>query len=285
MSWVTVILTIVSFNGIFLALVYLLAKYWLSVEIENSVTLRYKKRFEGFKSQLQSEHDVKLQQLEKALSLSGEAFIQGQRVSVEQRINAATVLWRGIRDLKRTQQQALRTLDFLTPEEYDQMRTNAEYRRLVDEMTIMTNEEFREKMCEDEVEMVRPFLEYSCYSLYASYRFAMHVIPFLLKYDITRNQEVQPWFNHTSLPELVATVLDDDDIVKFHSLPVLYLDRFSEIVELKILHQLSGMIAGGQSADEGLYTALKNQSILQSEFTRIAASTDGEESARHDQTC
>ena len=153
MSLTEVAVAVFGSSVLIVPIILFLAKIWFSAEIERSIKLRYDTRFEDHRRQsqteheaklqelqaehdaklqeLQAEHDAKLQELQSAYTVTNEAFIQGQAAAIERRIKATVTLWEAVLDLKGGRSGAARLLNVLTPDEYDLMRTNPEYRRQV----------------------------------------------------------------------------------------------------------------------------------------------------------
>ena len=243
-----------------------LGKKWLTRHIDRSVDHHYDVKLEEFKNNMETESQIKLQQLEQTHLLSREAFLHAHRIAAEQRLEAATRLWRGVIGLRRSRPRALLYLDSLPIESYDHMRTDPSYRATVCEITVDSYESVTAKLEEDDVDETQPLIGGDCLSLYQFYRGLIIGIPFLLKNDVTSNTPVRLWFTQPAIRDAISLYLDDKEKRTFEEKDRGRIMWLLGILEDKILASLDKIVAGGASIEEGIAQDNRIRAALTEDF-------------------
>ena len=248
-------LSVIVSTGIASAIVFI-AKTWLSVQIEQTITSRYDTRFEEYRRELQTNHEATLQQLKAAQSVANAAFIQGQKVTAKHRLNAAAAFWEKMFRMRDKEPTIFGVLDLLGPNEFDLLRTRSDFRSMVDSMSF---ESIVSSIMEgDETELLRPFIGEACFSLYSCRRAIIGRVAILLVEDV-KSGRVRHWYKDELILQTIAQILDEEEIAQFRSLPSGHLKWLRENLEEKTLEQLRRVISGQVSADEGAEQARKIQ--------------------------
>lgn len=248
-----------------LVCLFTLGKKWLTRHIDRSVDYYYNEKLAEFKSDLATASQLKLQQLEQAHLVSNEAFIHGHRIAAEQRIRAATTLWRAVVNLDRTRPSALMDLDKLSPDSYDLMRTDSTYRKSIDEIVVYSLDSVREVLKQDDVDEMRPFIGENCYELYRVYRGLIYGIGMILKFDVSSDKPVQCWFNHPTIRRALSSVLSEEELETFGEKEKGRISWVLQVIEEKILADVDKIVKGDFSIDEGVAQANRIRSEIYQE--------------------
>ena len=248
MSLPAEVLSALGATALIVPIILLVAKIWFSSEIERSIKLRYDKRFEDHRRQQETIHEAKLQELQNAYTVMNQAFIQGQAIAIERRIEATATLWKEVIHLKNEPSEVVRLLNVLSPDSYDLMRTNPEYRRKLEQMNVDPKIVI-DSVFHSNVEEIRPFIGEKCYYMFIFYKGIMWLIPFNLKKDVESDVTVRPWYEHELVKRVLEILLKDDfnEIIKNPSSSI---SQFSMMMETKFIEEIEKIVSGQLLADE-----------------------------------
>ena len=143
-----------------MSIAILLVRTWLLERIRQSIRVEYDQRLEEYRRNLQTSHELMLQQIQAIQTTANNSLVEGQRVVAEYRVNAVKEVWQEV-VLWRTELPF--AIVILDPDEYPDIRSDPK-------LSGLTNDNYLTRILNNRIEEFRPFLGEYCFSLCFAYR-------------------------------------------------------------------------------------------------------------------
>lgn len=141
-NWINVLVSAVATSGITGAVIIWLSREWISARLKGSIQHEYNQRLEVHKAQLKAEHEVAILNIKTALerqatlhSLAHASFAEGQKASMERKLNAVETLWAHWLKLGTSLPPILGFLDIMTVDEYRGLKDDPKFRALAGDLS------------------------------------------------------------------------------------------------------------------------------------------------------
>jgi hypothetical protein len=244
------VLTAATVSALVSALLNFVFKDWLSTRLKASIEHEYNQKLETYKAQLTTEHELAVLKIQTALAREAAfhaaahaSFAEGQKASMERKLNGVDRLWSWIRQFRTGLPEVLTFLDVLTTDEYKAAKDNPAFQKHSSRLT----SDNLAAMLTTTIEDVRPYVGEYLWALFFSYRAIMGRILFLLQLART---------------DADNAVLTEQEVQAFDGLEFMKVMWLQERLESKILAATQKIISGETFGAESLEQAeLIRQSI------------------------
>jgi hypothetical protein len=258
------VLTAATVSALVSALLNFVFKDWLSTRLKASIEHEYNQKLETYKAQLTTEHELAVLKIQTALAREAAfhaaahaSFAEGQKASMERKLNGVDRLWSWIRQFRTGLPEVLTFLDVLTTDEYKAAKDNPAFQKHSSRLT----SDNLAAMLTTTIEDVRPYVGEYLWALFFSYRAIMGRILFLLQLARTDADKIE-WYKDRGIRHLLNAVLTEQEVQAFDGLEFMKVMWLQERLESKILAATQKIISGETFGAESLEQAeLIRQSI------------------------
>ena len=107
-----------------------------------------------------------------------------------------------------------------------------------------------------EVDIIRPFIGEYLYALFFAYRALISRISYIVMEGRDKGH-ISTWFADKGIGQLIATVMNNEEIEKFDDIPISKISYMRDLLEQKMLRHISKIITGESDSELSLEQARK----------------------------
>jgi hypothetical protein len=243
-----------------------LFKEWIGARLKASIQHEYDRNLETYKATLKQEQEFAILDIKTAVAREAAfhataqaSFAEGQKASMERKLNALDRLWRSVLDLRNNLPAVLGFMDFLTVDEYQGARDHPTFRELTkdlspDKMPALTPQD---------IEEARPYTGEYLWTIYYCYRAILLRILFLLHLGRT-DAEKMNWHTDGGTRQLIEAVLTPAEVAQFDQARFAKVAWIKQRLEAKILAAAQKVISGESFGADSLEQAKQIQQRIAS---------------------
>lgn len=262
MDFILSIISSATVSGLLAAVLIWLSRNWLSERLKKSIEYEYAQKLTAHKAVLKAESDVALERLRANIaqsqamqSVATSTFTAINIASHERRIKAIEAFWTSIVNIRNGTPSVLTILDIIIPDEYPTLLTNPNSRASIDELS-MENIISWVHDVSAKVDIIRPFIGEYLYALFFAYRALISRISYIVMQGRDKGH-ISTWFTDKGIRQLIATVMNNEEIEKFDNLPISKISYMKNLVEQKMLRHISKILTGESDSELSLEQARK----------------------------
>jgi hypothetical protein len=189
-----------------------------------------------------------------ALLAAGHAsFAEGQKVSIERKLNAVDGLWTKMAQLRGSLPPVLTLLDVVTVAEYRSLKNHPQFNTWTQQLT---NDDIL-KLAQDPgetIEQVRPYIGEYMWAVFDSYQAIMLRVLVLMKMGLHDPPKLE-WHKDSHTRQLISAVLKDTELSEFDQLQFGKVSWLQRRLEWKLLEAARDLISGKQFGEQSLEQA------------------------------
>lgn len=265
------VLTSIAASGALAGLLIWLSREWISARLRSSIQHEYDQKLESLKSQLKAQSDVALVELRASverhaalLALAHSSLAEGQKASMERKVNAVDTLWERLLHLRANSPPILGFIDVLTVDKYAGIKNHPTFEALSRGWSM----ERVTQLIDTEVERVRPYVGEYTWAVFSSYQAVMLRIVFLLHLGRDDAAKLE-WHKDSHTRRLIEAVLPAVELAEFDATRFGKISWLQRRLESKILAATRKVVSGEEfSAD-----ALDQARLIQQRAAQVQAAT------------
>jgi hypothetical protein len=251
-----------------------LFKEWLSTRLKASIQHEYDRKLEAFKTELKTEQEMAILNIKTAVAREAAfhaaahaSFAEGQKASMERKLNAVDRLWGSVVQLRSGLPPVLALMDVMTVEEYKETKDHPNFQALTTDLTPEKLATLTPKSVED----ARPYVGEYLWAVFFSYQSILIRILFLLHLGRTDAEKIE-WHKDTGTRNLIQAVLLPAELQTFDQTQFGKVSWLQQRLEAKILAAAQKVISGEVFGAESLAQAtLIQQRISLLSATKMAS--------------
>lgn len=243
---------------------------WISARLRKGIQYEYDQKLETHKAQLKTESEKSIIELQTNMQqklilyeTARSSFAEGQKSSMERKLDSIEKLWNEILRLKNECPAILAYIDLLTVEECTQMYSQQDARELASEYSNKKIIEYLD-IKNNHVEKVRPYIGEYLWSLFFTYRQIMGRIPYLL-YMGLKDANKAEWDKDSGVQQILNAVLSENELDEFEKKKIVKLSWLQRKLEAKILMASRKIISG----EEFGAASLKQAELILDQITKV----------------
>jgi hypothetical protein len=245
-----------------------LFKEWLSTRLKTSIQHEYDRKLETFKTELKTQQELAILNIKTAVareaafhSAAHASFAEGQKASMERKLNAVDRLWGSVLQLRGGLPPVLTFMDVMTVDEYRGAKDHPTFRALTTDLT----PEKLATLTVKSIEEARPFVGEYMWAVFFSYQAIFLRILFLLHLGRTDAEKIE-WHKDTGTRGLIQAVLLPNELKAFDQLQFGKVSWLQQRLEAKILAAAQKVISGEAFGAESLEQAM----LIQQGISRLS---------------
>ncbi len=228
------LLSTAALSSALIAALVWLARTWIFERLSRSIRHEYDRNIEAYKS---------------AVSSVVAAAAEGQRASIEKRLQAFDRLWKALLAIRDKTGPALLYIDITTIDEYESGQTGPSLSGILKKLD---DREIQGMDVDKTIEEVRPYVGEIVWSLFTVYRaFCIRII-FLAQQDFTKTSANKHWTKDAGIRSLLETVLSREDFRKVEGRTISKVDFVRNAIEGKVLDAWRSLLSGRDYGKEAL---------------------------------
>ena len=234
-----------------------LFKEWISTRLRTSIQHEYDRKLEAHKAQLKMEQELAILNIKTALAREAafhaaahSSFAEGQKASMERKLNGVDRLWNCILQLRDNLPPVVALMDVLTVDEYKGASDDPQFRSLTEDLT----DEKIIGLASQNIEDVRPYVGEYVWTVFFCYRVLLLRILFLLRLGRDDTEKME-WHKDAPTRAVIAVVLTPEELNQFDQTRFGKMSWLRQRLESKILAAAQKVISGETSGTESLEQA------------------------------
>jgi hypothetical protein len=243
------------------ALMVWLFKQWIAARLKAGIEHEYNRKLESHKAALKTEHELAILDIRTSVareaafySSAHASFAEGQKASMERKLNATDRLWSCILKLRAVLPPVLGFMDILTVDEYKGAKDHPTFRALTKDLSVESITGF----VSSDIEEVRPYIGEYMWSVFFCYQAILLRILFLLHLGRT-DAEKMDWHKDSGTRQILEAVLTAEELTQFDGTTFGKISWIKQRLEWKILKSAQRIISGESFSAESLQEAKRIQ--------------------------
>lgn len=257
-----------------------LLRDWISVRIRARIQHQYEQQLETHKARIKTESEKSILELQSEMQqkfIPYEAarisFMEGQKSSMERKLDSIDKLWACTLKLRKLPLLAMRGVDMFQADEV------AKYKRFKDDFEMAEGQikwntkDWKKKMdeiTEDRIEEVRPYIGEYLWAIFFSYQ-AICLRLYVLHLG-NSDEEKLKWYEDETICQIIKSVLAENELIEFNEMKLGKFTWFHKKLEAKILAASRKIISGEEFSAE----SLKQAELIQEQATKSQGFTANE---------
>ena len=261
-------------------LVVWLFRTWISTRIKTAIQYEYDQKLETHKARIKTESEQSILELQSEMQqkfIPYEAarisFMEGQKSSMERKLDSIDKLWACTLKLRKLPLLAMRWVDLFQADEV------AKYKRFKDGFEMAEGQikwdakDWKKKMdeiTEDRIEEVRPYIGEYLWAIFFSYQ-TICLRLYVLHLG-NSDEEKLKWYEDESICQIIKSVLPESELTEFNDMKLGKFTWLHKKLEAKILAASRKIISGEEFSAE----SLKQAELIQDQATKSQRFTTDE---------
>ena len=241
-------------------LLVLLFREWISTRLKCSIQHEYDQKLEAHKARLKAENEVALLELkttfEREATLHAAAhasFSEGQKASMERKLNASDRLWQEILHL-RNSSRPLAIIDSQTVVRYKNNKNKPLFHELVVEPSKASLKDMMDSKKDDQTEDVRLYVGGDIWTIFVAYKSIMLKRLLLFHFEDDDAAKIE-WYKNADVRQLIEAILTAEELRAFDQTIDGKGSWLQGLLESKILTSLQKIISGEEFGVKSLEQA------------------------------
>ena len=250
-----------------------LFKEWISTRLKASIQHEYDRKLETYKTQLMTQQDLAILDIKTALareaalySAAHASFVEGQKASMERKLNAVDNLWRSTTQFRASLPPAVAVLDVMTVDQYSGTKDNPQFKTLAGELS----PEELATLVPMPIEEVRPYVGEYMWAVFSCYRTILVRRLVLLGPGWTDAEKIE-WYKDTGTRQVIAAVLTATELTEFDNTEYGKISWLQRRLESKLLAGAQKIISGESFGANSLEQATRIQQRIADLFAGASA--------------
>ncbi len=238
-----------------------LFKEWIGTRLKGSIQHEYDRKIETYRTQLKAEQELAVLDIKTAVARDAAfyatahaSFAEGQKASMERKLNAIDRLWGCILKLRATLPPVVGFMDILTVDEYKGAKEHPTFRELTKDLSL----ESITALVTQDIEEVRPYVGEYTWSVFFCYQAIMLRMLFLLNLGRTDAEKME-WHKDAGIRQLMEAVLTPEELTQFTQATFGKVSWLRQRLEAKILASAQKIISGESFGAESIEQARRIQ--------------------------
>lgn len=230
---------------------------WISARIKSGIQHDYDRKLETHKAQLKSEQELTILNIKTTLAREAAfhaaahtSFAEGQKASMERKLNAVDRLWSRVVQLRASLPPVLTFMDVMTVDEYKGAKDHPTFQTL----TEGRSDEKLAGLASNSIEEVRPYIGKYMWAVFSSYQAILLRLLLLLRLGRDDAEKIE-WHNDTGTRNLITAVLTPAELRQFDQTRFGRVSWLQRVLELKVLVAAQKIISGEAFGAESLEQA------------------------------
>ena len=227
------------------------------------------------KANIQHKYEISILELKNEIGqkialyeTSQQSFAEGQKASMERKLDAIDMLWGHVIMLREMAPPEIRLIDLLLTNEIDQYEKIKNGPKIKVLFRTWSEEERKEKMDsifnskDEQIEKIRPYVGEHLWTTFSAMKVIyQRLLLILLPNDIleTSDEMKIKWYQDEVIGAIIKLVLTKDELIEFNQLKFQKFSVLQKKLELKILTETQKIISGEHFSAESLREAEKIQ--------------------------
>ena len=242
---------------------------YISARVKSSIQHEYDLKLEAHKAEIKKEQDFAILNIQTVLAREAAfhaaahaSFAEGQKASMERKLNAVDRLWSCIPQFRESLPPVQRIIDHMTVDEYKGAKDNPIFLPLLDDLS----PERLAKLTPKAIEEVRPYVGEHLWTMFFCYQAIMIRIFVLLQFGQTDAEKLE-WHKDTGTRHLIETVLVPGELAQFDQTQFGKLSWLQQRLEWKMLAATQKIISGETFGSD----SLEQTRLIQQRIAQLAA--------------
>lgn len=252
-------------------LLTLALREYISTRIKSGIQHDYDRKLETYKAQLKSEQELAILNITTALAREAAlhaaahaAFAEGQKATVERKLNGVDRLWGGIVQFRAGLPPELPLIDVMTVDEYRATKDHPSFQKLAGGLS----EDNLKKLSAGSIEDVRPYVGEYMWAVFSCYQTLLIRISVLF-HLATLDPEKIEWYKDAGNQNLLKAVLTPAELAEFDTTTFGKISWLQKRLESKLLAAAQKVISGDTLGKESLEQAL----LIQQRIDQLPSQT------------
>jgi hypothetical protein len=239
-------------------LLTLALREYISTRIKSGIQHDYDRKLATYKAQLKSEQELAILNITTALAretalhtAAHTAFAEGQKATMERKLNGVDRLWGGVVQFRAGLPPELPLIDVMTVDDYRATKDHPSFQKLAGGRS----EDNLKKLSAGSIEDVRPYVGEYMWAVFSCYQTLLIRISVLF-HLATLDPEKIEWFKDAGNRSLLKAVLTPAELAEFDTTTFGKISWMQKRLESKLLAAAQKVISGETLGKESLEQAL-----------------------------
>lgn len=258
-----------TFSVVLISIIVWFLREWISARLKAAIQHEHEQKLETYKAQLKTESEKSILEFQSEVKqkfalheAARSSFAEGQKSSMERKLDSIDELWASILKLRNTLSSAIVGIDLFRTnevEEYKEMKSRAPL------LSQWTPEELKKKIESieiTEIEKVRPYIGEYLWAIFSSYQ-VIHIRLLVHLYLSQDDAEKLKWHTDEGTYLLIKAVLTESELSEFNRMNFGRFFWLRRKLESKILYETQKIISGEHYGAESFEKAATILQLLQ----------------------